>query len=135
MVSFKGLALGFAAISSVFAFPFNATEILEQLKRDSEILPRTNPGTGTDGGYFYSYWTDGAGSINYQNGPGGSYTVSWQNVGNFVAGKGWKPGAARTINYSGSYQTSGNGYLSIYGWTKNPLVSQFFLPLPIRPDC
>lgn len=123
MVSFKSLALSATAITTAAAFPFNATEIQEQLKRDSEIRPRTNPGTGTDNGYFYSFWTDGAGYINYQNGQGGSYTVDWQNVGNYVAGKGWNPGYAHEITYSGSFQTSGNGYLSIYGWTQNPLVS------------
>lgn len=126
MVAFKSLALGCAAIGSALAFPFNVTEMQEMFKRDSELQPRTSPGTGTHDGYFYSFWTDGAGSINYENTQGGSYTVSWQNVGNYVAGKGWNPGAARTINYSGSFQTSGNGYLSIYGWTQNPLVSQHF---------
>lgn len=123
MVSFKSLALGCLAATTTLAFPFNATEIQEQVKRDEHLIgPRTNPGTGQDGGYFYSFWTDGQGQINYQNQGGGSYSVQWNNVGNYVAGKGWNPGKAQTITYSGSYSTGGNGYLSIYGWTKNPLV-------------
>jgi len=122
MLSFKALLL---LAGTALAFPFNATEIQENMRR--EIGPRTNPGTGQDGGYFYSYWTDGQGSINYQNTGGGSYTVQWNNVGNFVGGKGWNPGKAQTISYSGNYQTSGNGYLSIYGWTKNPLVEYYIV--------
>ncbi|KAH8178824.1 glycosyl hydrolases family 11 domain-containing protein [Sarocladium implicatum] len=127
MVSFSSLALGAAAISSALAFPFNVTEIQEHFKRQSEIAPRTPTGTGTDNGFFYSFWTDGAGSINYQNGQAGSYTVDWSNVGNFVAGKGWNPGKAQEITYSGSFQTGGNGYLSIYGWTQNPLVEYYIV--------
>jgi hypothetical protein len=41
--------------------------------------------------------------VNYNNGPNGQYDVSWSNVGNFVAGKGWKPGAARVVAYNGTW--------------------------------
>jgi hypothetical protein len=41
--------------------------------------------------------------VNYNNGPNGQYDVSWSNVGNFVAGKGWKPGAARVVTYNGTW--------------------------------
>lgn len=53
-------------------------------------------GLGNSGGYYYSYWTDGGGSINANLGGGGSYNVQWSNVGNFVFGKGWNPGTAST---------------------------------------
>jgi endo-1,4-beta-xylanase len=56
------------------------------------------------------------------SGPGGQYSVTWSGNGNWVGGKGWKPGAARVITYSGTYSPNGNSYLSIYGWTTNPLV-------------
>jgi endo-1,4-beta-xylanase len=52
-----------AAASSVFASPL-------------DLFKRTSPGEGTDNGYFYSFWTDGAGSVNYQNGAAGSYDVT-----------------------------------------------------------
>ncbi|KAI1811067.1 xylanase [Poronia punctata] len=93
-----------------------------------ELYKRTDPGTGTDNGFFYSFWTDGQGSVNYQNGPGGSYTVDWNNVNNFVAGKGWNPGASRSIGYNGTWNgASVNSYLSVYGWTRNPLIEYYIV--------
>ncbi|KAI0544163.1 xylanase [Xylaria curta] len=91
-----------------------------------ELVTRTSPGTGTNNGFFYSFWTDGQGSVTYNNGAAGSYDVTWNNVGNFVAGKGWKPGAARVISYNGTWNGANvNSYLSIYGWTKNPLIEYY----------
>ncbi|GAW13396.1 hypothetical protein EKO27_g4413 [Xylaria grammica] len=91
-----------------------------------ELITRTSPGTGTHNGFFYSFWTDGRGSVTYNNGNAGSYDVTWSNVGNFVAGKGWKPGAARVISYNGTWNGANvNSYLSIYGWTRNPLIEYY----------
>ncbi|KAI0452445.1 xylanase [Xylaria acuta] len=91
-----------------------------------DLVTRTSPGTGTHNGFFYSFWTDGQGSVNYNNGAAGSYDVTWNNVGNFVAGKGWKPGSARVITYNGTWNgASVNSYLSIYGWTKSPLIEYY----------
>lgn len=41
-----------------------------------DLIKRTSPGTGTNNGYFYSFWTDGGGSVTYNNGDRGSYDVS-----------------------------------------------------------
>ncbi|KAH9908418.1 endo-1,4-beta-xylanase [Xylariomycetidae sp. FL2044] len=90
-----------------------------------ELMARTASSTGTNNGYYYSFWTDHTNSVTYTNGAGSRYDVSWSGDGNFVGGKGWNPGSGHTINYSGGYSPNGNSYLAVYGWTQNPLVEYY----------
>ncbi|KAI0392713.1 xyn11C [Xylariaceae sp. FL0594] len=79
-------------------------------------------------GYYWSYWSEGTGNWRCNNGGGGSYTATWSgNNGGFVCGKGWSPGGSRTVTYSGTYTPKGPGYLSIYGWTTNPLIEYYIM--------
>ncbi|KAK8113196.1 hypothetical protein PG984_013722 [Apiospora sp. TS-2023a] len=108
-----------AAVAGSLAFPLesgNATEFFELLSRS------TPSGTGTHNGYYYSFWTDGAGDVTYTNEAGGQYSAKWSGNGNWVGGKGWNPGSAR-----GSYTPNGNSYLAVYGWTRNPLIEYYIV--------
>jgi endo-1,4-beta-xylanase len=86
----------------------------------------TSNSTGTHNGFFYSYWKD-SGNVTMTLGAAGNYGVQWSGINNFVVGKGWKPGSNHTVNYSGTFTPGGNSYLSLYGWTTNPLIEYYIV--------
>jgi len=83
--------------------------------------------TGNNGGFYYTHWTDGGGSACMTLGSEGNYSYEWSNTGNFVGGKGWSTGSSnRVISYNaGDYSPSGNSYLTLYGWSTDPLVEYY----------
>ncbi|PVF96222.1 endo-1,4-beta-xylanase [Serendipita vermifera] len=115
MVSFTALVLAVACIIGAFAIPTNAAE------GDTEGSAPF-PGIEIPEMSNYYLWKDSTAQVNFTNGPGGQYTVTWTS-GSFIAGKGWNPGSgSRVINYAGAYRANGNSWLGVYGWTRNPLV-------------
>jgi len=84
--------------------------------------------SGTNNGYFWALWTDDQGGyVNYSNGSGGNYSVSWNYNGNFTCGKGWGSGSSnRVIGYNcGYYSCNGGGVLAYYGWSRNSLMEYY----------
>jgi hypothetical protein len=88
--------------------------------------------TGTNNGFYFSYWNQGSENTTYTGipvmtlGAAGNYSVTWSNVYNFTAGKGWAKGSpTRVIDFSGSFDGGSNGYLAVYGWTKNKLIEYY----------
>jgi endo-1,4-beta-xylanase len=87
-----------------------------------------NNGTNTHNGYFYTFWKDG-GTGCMTLGNAGNYSISYNLSGNrnLVAGKGWSTGSkTRVVGYNaGVFSPGGNSYLTLYGWSTNPLVEYY----------
>jgi endo-1,4-beta-xylanase len=87
----------------------------------------TSNSTGTNNGYFYSFWEQASGAT-MTLGSGSNYSLTWNTASqNVVAGTGWNPGSNHTVSYSGSWNCNGNCYLSLYGWTTNPLIEYYIV--------
>lgn len=87
MIVFSTILLVLYAATGVVSAP-GAGELLFQRSG-------TPSSTGTNNGYYYSFWTDGGAQVTYTNGAAGQYSVTWSGNGNFVGGKGWNPGGPR----------------------------------------
>ncbi|KAF4633265.1 hypothetical protein G7Y89_g4848 [Cudoniella acicularis] len=109
------------AFSSIFFALFVALGVFAD---DGGVLNTDD----TDDTFYSSSWNDGTAKMKYINGPGGQFSVNWSgNKGNFVCGKGWNTGGPRNVEYNGTFEPNGNGYLSVYGWTTNPLVEYYIV--------
>lgn len=92
-------------------------------------LTRTETGVDDLDGLYYSFWTDGSGSVSFQLLEGGRYVARWKGVWNWVGGKGWPLGERKSVKYSATFDASvtasGVAYLALYGWTTDPLVEYY----------
>ena len=97
---------------------------------------------GEIGDYTYELWKD-FGQTKMILKEDGKFSCSWDNIGDvlFRIGKRWdstqtyKEIGNIKVNFEFDYESKGTTYLSIYGWTKNPLVEYYILenwegPLP-----
>ena len=109
-------------------FDFFTENTTTEVAKDSIKPIMKGYNSGTHDGFFWFLWTDDrAGNVNYQNGSGGNYSVSWNYTGNFTCGKGWSSGSAtRVVGYNvGSHSHSGGGSIAYYGWTRSPLIEYY----------
>jgi hypothetical protein len=94
----------------------------------------TSNTTGTFEGYDYEYWKDSGTGTMTLNG-GGTFSCSWSNINNILFRTGKKLGSTKswqdygkiTIDYACNYQPNGNSYMSVYGWTEDPLVEYYII--------
>ncbi len=106
--------------SSLFAFVL----LLATQRSDAQTIS-TNQ-TGTHNGWYWSFWTEGGGTASMTLGAGGNYSTTWSNIQNFTAGKGWRTGTRdRVVCFEGTYNGGSNGFLAVYGWTKDPLIEYY----------
>ena len=83
--------------------------------------------SGTHAGFFFTFWKD-AGTACMTLGSPGSYRLEYDlRPGNLVAGTGWREGSAtRRIGYrADSFEAGTNSYLTLYGWSTDPLVEYY----------
>ena len=75
----KSILITLAAAITAFATPITFIDDFSELSVNALDARSTSPGTGTNNGYYYSFYTDGGGNVTYNNGAGGSYTTQWTN--------------------------------------------------------
>ena len=91
---------------------------------DTDFQTNQLKSTGTNNGYFWQLYKEG-GSASISFGSGGNFAVSYSNVNDVVAGKGWKPGWNHAIGYNIGALSGSYNFVGIYGWTRNPLIEYY----------
>jgi endo-1,4-beta-xylanase len=110
-----------ALVAALFSIPVGAAPNAEA---DKTV---TSNSTGTHNGFFYTFWEQASGGSMTLS-TAGNYSATWNTAAqNIVVGKGWNPGSNHTVSYSGSWNCGGNCYLSLYGWTTNPLIEYYIV--------
>lgn len=83
--------------------------------------------TGEHEGFYYSFWKDGGDAcITLMD--GGAYATDYDLGGrnNLVTGKGWRTGSVdRVVVYNANWEPGRNSYLTLYGWTTEPLIEYY----------
>ena len=106
------------ALPATLAFGFAQSASAQQI---------CSNGTNTHNGYFYSFWKD-TGSACMTLGSAGNYSTTYNlGGGNLVAGKASPTGStSRVVGYNaGAFNPGSNSYLTLYGWSTNPLVEYY----------
>lgn len=83
-------------------------------------------GSGNHCGYTYEHWV-GSGSATMVLKVDG-FSVTWTNTAQFMSHHGIRPGSGSLVTeYNATFAPSGVSYLSVYGWTTDPLVEYYIV--------
>lgn len=90
---------------------------------------------GTHDGYDYEFWSAGTGTGMMTLNSGGAFSAQWSGTDSILMRKGKRFDLTKThqqignisLAYDASFNTTGNAYLAVYGWTDNPLVEYFIV--------
>ncbi|MBE6861464.1 MAG: hypothetical protein E7497_00995 [Ruminococcus sp.] len=92
---------------------------------------------GQQDGYDWELWNQwDQGTANMQLTGNGTFSCNWSGIENvlFRTGKKWTSNSPQwdtldgiKMDYEADYQPNGNSYLSVYGWTKSPLVEYYII--------
>jgi endo-1,4-beta-xylanase len=95
--------------------------------------------SGTQDGYYWELWNqDNQGTSCMTLGSGCLFSCTWNGIQNSLARRGLKYDETRehqeigtfTASYNCNYNpssASGNSYLSVYGWTTDPLIEYYIV--------
>ena len=81
----------------------------------------TSSQTGTNNGYYYSFWKDSGGSVQFLHAGRRPLHIELEQHQQLGGRQGLADRLAPDVSYSGTFNSPGNGYLTLYGWTTNPL--------------
>lgn len=96
----------------------------------------TSNETGVHDGYDYEFWKDDGGGGTMILNSGGAFYADWGGgINNILFRKGKKFDSTQThqqignmtINFGANYNPDGNSYLTVYGWTLEPLVEYYIV--------
>lgn len=131
MVTISYLAMALAILSPALAFPTADAPVEKRgphnflLGPDHPLMMARRNLTRRATNYNQDYTTGGD---VYFAPESGEFYVSWDTTDDFVVGVGWNPGSTLPITHAGSFVVdSGLASLSVYGWTKNPLVEYYII--------
>jgi endo-1,4-beta-xylanase len=113
-----------AAASITLAIPLNGPS------QNSTILPRsgTPSESGTDGSFSYYYSTDGSSNAYYDYLGNGTFNITWSGNGDLSGRVGWQDkDFPRVISYKADYKSTGESYLTVYGWTASPYIQYYIV--------
>ncbi|MBK9577880.1 MAG: glycoside hydrolase family 11 protein [Fibrobacteres bacterium] len=95
--------------------------------------------SGTENGYYWELWNQNSkGTACMTLGTSGSFSGRWSGIENYLARRGRKYNETQTHQQIGAFNvkfncdykpsaSAGNSYLSIYGWTVDPLVEYYII--------